>query len=603
MRLLKARIQNFQSFGDTGDIEFAEGINLIIGQNNVGKSALLRALHPALPDDRHRTPERWEAYRLPSPQVHFSISLSGRELKNWILQSGRVLFPVTPPHDQNVAAFMDGVFDMPAVTFSVTRIADRSFTAAYPSHDLFTVTPPRPASALMIPIDGELDVQVHYGGEDTVPTVLWNAWNNDLFSFTAERMMIGEASAGNATRLTPNASNLPSVLHTLNSERGDVFQKLVGHLREVFPTVGNVSIRTKPENAQMFEVRVWPTAAMERLELSFPLNSGGTGVAQVIALLTAIMTIDNAVIVIDEINSFLHPAAVKALLRIIQTEYRHHQYVISTHSPEVIGFSNPATMHVVKRNGYESSIERLNLGEVGQFREIAEHLGVSMADVFAAERVIWVEGPTEELCFPYVYQQLVGPLPKGTIITSVAATGDFNSNKRDPALVYEVYSRLSAAAATLVVSVVFSFDTEKLTEDEKTEMVGRSRGLLHFLPRRHLECYLVDAPAVAAFIASKDPGSAGITAAVVEDALTEVAGERPFLIQQWAGNLGEEAWLSHVDAANLISRVCGMLSDHRASFAKKDDTLFLLRHVLANDAAKLEPLGDYVTGLVDAAMN
>ncbi len=41
--------------------------------------------------------------------------------------------------------------------------------------------------------------------------------------------------------------------------------------------------------------------------------------AQVTAILTAIMTVDDAIIVIDEINSFLHPSAVKALLRIIQT--------------------------------------------------------------------------------------------------------------------------------------------------------------------------------------------------------------------------------------------------------------------------------------------
>lgn len=39
MRLLKARILGFQSFGDSGDIEFLDGINLIVGQNNAGKSA------------------------------------------------------------------------------------------------------------------------------------------------------------------------------------------------------------------------------------------------------------------------------------------------------------------------------------------------------------------------------------------------------------------------------------------------------------------------------------------------------------------------------------------------------------------------------------
>ncbi|KRB23475.1 hypothetical protein ASE05_12765 [Mesorhizobium sp. Root172] len=311
------------------------------------------------------------------------------------------------------------------------------------------------------------------------------------------------------------------------------------------------------------------------------------------------MTIDSAVIIIDEINSFLHPAAVKALLRILQTRYAQHQYIISTHAPEVIGFSNPSTIHLVRRAGYDSSVERLDLDDVGKFREVAEHLGVSMADVFAAERVIWVEGPTEELCFPYLYQQLVGNLPRGTIFTSVAATGDFNSNKRDPAIVYEVYHRLSTAAATLVVSVAFSFDTEKLTENQKTKMTRDSGGLLHFLPRRHLECYLMDPAAIAAFIISKDPSSAEtVTPEILEAKLTEVAGEPPFKIPEWKGNIEDEVWLAHVDAANLIARVCGTVSEHRAPFAKKNDTLFLMKHTLEHNPDRLVQLRDYVENLV-----
>ncbi len=126
------------------------------------------------------------------------------------------------------------------------------------------------------------------------------------------------------------------MLHTLHNERGDVFRQLVHHLREVLPTVGNLSVRTKPAIGHFLEVRVWPTDTMERVDLSFPLNSSGKGVAQVIALLTAIMSVDKAVVIIDEINSFLHPAAVKALLRILQTQYQQHQYIISTHAPPLL---------------------------------------------------------------------------------------------------------------------------------------------------------------------------------------------------------------------------------------------------------------------------
>ena len=421
-----------------------------------------------------------------------------------------------------------------------------------------------------------------------------------MFYFSAERLTIGESSHGYAVRLGPNAANLPNVLHTLHNSRGNVFSKLVEHLTEIFSTVGNISIRTKPDNNN-FEIRVWPTPAMEHVELSFPLNSSGTGVAQAIAILSAIMTVDNAVIIIDEINSFLHPAAVKALLRILQTEYPQHQYIISTHAPEVISFSNAKTIHLVKRGGYESKVESLSLDGVDHFREVAQHLGVSMADVFAADRVIWVEGPTEELSFPYIYQAYSGqPVPRGTIITSVAATGDFN-RKRDREIVYEIYRRLSSAASTLVVATMFSFDAEELSDADKIDMTKEAGGRLYFLPRRHIECYLLEPTAIANMIIAKDPSAANVvTSDLVVAKLTELAENQKFSIAEWAGNVNDPNWQAKVDAAKLIGQAVSDISEGRATFRKKDDSLALIQDIVARDREILRPLFDYVTSLIEA---
>jgi len=420
-----------------------------------------------------------------------------------------------------------------------------------------------------------------------------------MFHFSAERMNVGISSAEPARRLSPNAQNLPSVLFTLSGERGDIFKQLVRHLREIFPTVGAISV--SPHSLNQVEIRVWPTEAQERPELSFPLLQSGTGVSQVMAILTAVMTVENAVIMIDEINSFLHPSAVKALLRILQTEYPQHQYIISTHAPEVIGSSNPRTIHLVKRDGYESTVTRLDIGQLDAFREVAQHLGVSMADVFAADRVIWVEGPTEELCFPLLYRHATGKaLPRGTIFTSVMATGDFQTNRRDKQLVYQIYERLSQVAMPLVASVAFSFDSEKLTDVEKQEMIRNSHNRMHFLPRRMIECYLVNADAIAAFIGERDSEQADIDTADVERKLAELASSSKYKTAEWNNDLANESWLAKVDAAKLIADACSDLSQHRVTFNKKDDTLALLQLVLGANPDQLGGLTAYVRSLVDA---
>ena len=601
MKLRKMRVEGFQSFGDSGDIELADGFNLIIGQNNGGKSALLRSICCPLADDRHRTPIRWETFELPTPVSKLNIQVSGDELRRGLLRfGGQYRIPAPQPVGHN--EFLENLWNLNSLEFELIRTpGNPARMQHYPSHRIFNLEPGAHSSTLIV--GGQngtvalLGMEV--GNADSLPNLVEIMWQEDMFAFTAERMTIGESGHGLATRLTANASNLPAVLLTLNGNRGDVFAKLVSHLREIFSTVGNLSV-TPTANGSI-EVRIWPTAAMERVELSFPLNSSGTGVSQVIAILTAIMTAENAVIIIDEINSFLHPAAVKALLRVLQTEYAHHQYIISTHAPEVIAFCNPKTIHLVKRDGYESVVERLDLTEVGQFREVAEHLGVSMADVFAAERIIWVEGPTEEMSFPYLYQQMSGePMPRGTIFTSVAATGDFN-RKRDRAIVYEVYSRLSSAAATLVVSVVFSFDTEELSDADKENMVRDSGGRLKFLPRRHIECYLLDPSAIATMIVGKDPKSAETaTPDAVKIGLIALASDMKFHIAEWNSDLTDDVWLAKVDAAKMISEVTATLSEQRATFNKKEDSLGLIRDIHIRNTANLEPLYNYVQSLVDA---
>ena len=601
MKLVSARVIGFRSFSDSGDIEFASGINLLIGQNNAGKSALLRAIRPVMPDDRHRSPAKWAAYELPLPYVHLSIELSGDELREGVLRFGQQRLPL-PQTALDPPTLLERLWQSPSIKINFVRSFNGNLEVdGYLSSVFDTTEAASPHSyALIHSVNGEVRFSALTNGPGTISQLAQNICVQDMFFFDAERFGIGESPHGFSDRLESNAQNLPAVLHTLSGTRGSLFQKLVAHLREIFATVGNLSVG--PTRSNQLEVRVWPTEAMERVELSFPLNSSGTGISQVIAIMTAVITTNNAVIVIDEISSFLHPAAVKSLLRILQTEYSHHQYIISTHAPEVIGFSNPRTVHLVRREGYESKIVKLDLRDVDALREVADNLGASMADVFAADRVIWVEGPTEELCFPLLYHKATNRiLPRGTIFTSVIATGDFMAKRRDKELVYQIYCRLSQAAVPLVVSVTFSFDSENLTGVEKDKMIRDSQGAMHFLPRRHIECYLINADAISAFIRSRDSEAASVNKEIVVTKLSELAASESFKVKEWAGDLNQAAWLEKVDAANLIAAVCMELSDNRVTFNKKDDTLSLIQSVQALNPDQLTGLEVYVRNLVEFA--
>ena len=55
MRICSFKIQNYKSFLEPRELTLEEGFNLIVGQNNVGKTALLEALSLQFKSKPHRS--------------------------------------------------------------------------------------------------------------------------------------------------------------------------------------------------------------------------------------------------------------------------------------------------------------------------------------------------------------------------------------------------------------------------------------------------------------------------------------------------------------------------------------------------------------------
>jgi hypothetical protein len=125
------------------------------------------------------------------------------------------------------------------------------------------------------------------------------------------------------------------------------------------------------------------------------------------------------------------------------------------------------------------------------------------------------------------------------------ATGDFFAKAKRRELVLDIYRRLSAAASPLVKSVIFSFDREELTEGQRRDLTKRTEGGLAFLPRRHFECFLIDAAAIAAFLRNHVPELDGLVSpTLVGERLRTLGGEPKFrAAKEWNGDVNNEDWL------------------------------------------------------------
>jgi AAA15 family ATPase/GTPase len=99
MYISKIRVKDYKSFRDSGDIEFKPGINLIVGQNNAGKTTLLEALEMRFETIHHRSlknPKDEVNYKNPS-EINFSLELSVDDLselsRNSLDSNYRIPFP------------------------------------------------------------------------------------------------------------------------------------------------------------------------------------------------------------------------------------------------------------------------------------------------------------------------------------------------------------------------------------------------------------------------------------------------------------------------------------------------------------------------------
>jgi len=79
----------------------------------------------------------------------------------------------------------------------------------------------------------------------------------------------------------------------------------------------------------------------------------------------------------------------------------------------------------VERQEEQSFIHGISPAEITSFRRTLLEVGTRLSDLFGADNVVWVEGPTEEECFPKIMRARSITTPPGLAVLAVRATGDF----------------------------------------------------------------------------------------------------------------------------------------------------------------------------------
>jgi predicted ATPase len=595
MSISKFSINNYKSFLKSGEIILKPGINIITGQNNAGKTALLQALGLSFQNNPHKSlitsPE--PDYPLnKTSSVTLEFEISKKDIEDFVFTlsqvvipmserftpgtnfNGRVLFERLEESNTLVTTYSDGKITNSKLLSLGTTFTDKCFIL-----NVF------PSSRTLTQVSGVSAVQ-----SITLFDQLAKLCIDNIYYFQAERITKGSYTVGVNSKLKSDASNLAEVLLDLQSSRVK-FEKYNKYVQKIFPKIYEISLNNIVNN--QVEILVWNEDPLkDRKDLAVPLSNCGTGIGQVLAILYVILTATKpTAILIDEPNSFLHPGAARKLMEIFKDEAKH-QFIITTHSPEIISAANPKTISLLKLEGLESKITQVDFNEAKNQRIYLAEVGAKLSDVFGADNILWVEGKTEELCFPKIIEKM-GLHQMGTAILPVIHTGDLEGKHSD--IIFDIYDKLSKASSSLIPPAIgFIFDKEDRSETKMNDLKRKSKSIVVFTKRKMFENYLIFPKAIHALLK-------GIP--ITEEKITKWIEvnkwNSKFIDEKYIETKKEEDWLLYVNGAYFLDRLFSELSVNTIAFNKIDHSIKLAEWVIENSFEDLKDYQDILSSILN----
>lgn len=453
MILKKLRIWNFRKFSHDGnnpgiEVEFHKGINVLIGENDSGKTAIIDAIKIALQTQSN------EFVRI-SEEDFFYSSESGSEKE---LKIECVFDNFTEDEAKNFIEWLqfrnnkDGSINyILNIQFRAWKENNRIFNEfrAGMNEDGYRIDGKAREILKCTYLRPFRDAakEMHSGRNSRISQILYN---HSVFNSGDDHKLVDILKSAN--------DELEK--YFTEDEGKQVLGNLKTNLKEFLEDSSKVDANFVTSSLRLKSI-------LESLSLNLSEIQPGLGVQNLLFIAAELLLLNHdnngglKLALIEEIEAHLHPQAQLRLIDYIQKEYDDSgvQFIISTHSIVLASKINIKNALLCKNSKIFSLDPESTELSKGDYLFLQRFLDSSKANLFFAQGVIMVEGDAENLLIPILADIIEKPLSKlGVSIVNVGSTAFLRYSN--------IFKQKNKEAMGIPVSIITDSDIEPKFDNE-----------------------------------------------------------------------------------------------------------------------------------------